>query len=87
MTAVLPSATVTRLEKVAVDNGFDLELPREGVWLAAASTQARLRIWLTRLSEAQFFAAFSDAAVAAALDVPAPPVSITAPAARWPSGP
>ena len=51
MIAPLSAATATRLEKSAIDNGFDLELPRQGHWLGFASTQAPLRIWLTTLGE------------------------------------
>ncbi len=40
MSASIPAATATRLEKAAVDNGFDRALPREGTWLVFASTQA-----------------------------------------------
>ena len=49
MTAHLTPATITRLEKAAVDNGFDQELPRQGDWLGFASTQAPLRLWLSQL--------------------------------------
>lgn len=63
----LPSATLTRLEKVAVDNGFDLSLPSEGDWLAFASTQAPLRLWLSFFGEAVYLAAFSRLQVARAL--------------------
>jgi len=37
----------TRLEKAAVDNGFELERGSDGPWLAYASTHTDLRIWLT----------------------------------------
>jgi hypothetical protein len=67
MTLPLTPAIATLLEKVAVDNGFDRELPREGNWLAYASTQAPLRLWLSTFSEALFIAAFSQANVARAL--------------------
>lgn len=41
MTAtLLTPATITRLEKAAVDNGLDLELPHHGDWVGFASTQA-----------------------------------------------
>jgi hypothetical protein len=40
VTTHLTPATITRLEKAAVDNGFDQELPRQGDWLGFASTQA-----------------------------------------------
>jgi hypothetical protein len=56
------------LEKLAVDNGFDIELPREREWLAFASTQCPLRIWLSVPGEALFVAAFSQDNILAALD-------------------
>ena len=63
-----PSATtVTLLEKVAVDNGFDLNLPRDDKWLGFASTQAPLRLWLTTFGDAVFIAAISQAHVARGL--------------------
>lgn len=67
MPAVLTAATITRLEKVAADNGFDLELAREGDWLAFASTQAPLRIWLTSFGDELFAAALSQHNVVRAL--------------------
>jgi putative restriction endonuclease len=67
MTIPLMPAIATLLEKVAVDNGFDRELPREGNWLAYASTQAPLRLWLSTFSDALFIAGFSQANVARAL--------------------
>ncbi|NUQ79755.1 MAG: HNH endonuclease [Polyangiaceae bacterium] len=63
----IPAATMTRLEKAAVDNGFDIELPRSGDWLAYASTHAPLRIWLTAFGDNLFLAAFSQQNVARAL--------------------
>ena len=39
-------AIATRLEKAAIDNGFDRELPRAGEWLAYGSTHAPLEVWL-----------------------------------------
>jgi hypothetical protein len=66
---VIPAATLTLLEKLAVDNGFDRELSREGEWLAFASTQSPLRIWLAAPAEALLLAAFSQGNVAAALDI------------------
>ena len=44
MTMTISPATVTRLEKTAVDDGFDRDLRHEGDWLAFASTQAPLRL-------------------------------------------
>jgi hypothetical protein len=52
MTIPLSPAIATLLEKVAVDNGFDRKLPREGNWLAYASTQAPLRLCLSTFSDA-----------------------------------
>jgi hypothetical protein len=63
----LTAATITRLEKAAVDNGFDLELPRQGEWLGYASTHAPLRIWLTAVVEGLFLVAVSQQNVARAL--------------------
>lgn len=61
------AATVTRLEKTAVDNGFDRELARQDDWLAYASTQAPLRIWLTAVDDDRLVLAVSQASVARAL--------------------
>lgn len=67
MTPHLSAATATRLEKVAVDNGFDSELPPVGDWLAFASTQTSLRVWLTATNDTLFQAALSQPHVAAGL--------------------
>jgi putative restriction endonuclease len=67
VTAVLSPVTVSRLEKAAVDNGFDQELARDGGWLRFASTQAPLRVWLSTFGDAVFIAAFSQLHVARAL--------------------
>jgi hypothetical protein len=67
MTIGPPASTFTLLEKVAVDNGFDQRLPRDGGWLAFASTQAPLRLWLAAPGGAPFIAAFSHLNVAQAL--------------------
>lgn len=58
----------TRLEKVARDNGFDLEPTLQGDWLACQSTQSPLRLWLSVFGEAVFVVAFSMQQVARALD-------------------
>lgn len=60
----LTPATITRLEKSATDNGFDLPLSREGDWLRFASSQTLLRVWLSVASNGQFVAAFSQKHVA-----------------------
>ncbi len=63
----LSLTTLTRLEKVASDNGFDLAQATEGEWLAFSSTQSPLRLWLTSLGDTVFLAALSQAHVARAL--------------------
>jgi len=63
----LSVVTTTRLEKAALDNGFDRELPSEPGWLAYASTHAPLGIWLAALGEDLFLVAFSQSNVAKAL--------------------
>ena len=76
MTARVSAATLTLLEKLAVDNGFDRELPREREWLAFASTQSPLRIWLSAPGETLFVAALSQSNVVAALDPGTPAGSL-----------
>ena len=39
----------TRMEKAAVDNGFDVDLGSDERWLRYGSTQVPLRIWLTAI--------------------------------------
>jgi putative restriction endonuclease len=56
----LPQATLTRLEKIAVDNGFDQPRPASNDWLAFASTQTPLEIWLTVVPTGSFVAAVSQ---------------------------
>lgn len=67
MTTALSAVIASRLEKAAVDNGFDQELPREGEWLGFASTHAPLRLWLSMFGDALVVAAFSQLHVARAL--------------------
>jgi hypothetical protein len=55
----LHAAGVTRLEKAAVDNGFDLERGRDGDWLVFGSSHASLQIWLSALGETLFLLALS----------------------------
>ncbi len=50
----------TRLEKAATDNGFDRALAPVGEWLAFASTQCPLRVWLRSSGDAMVLAAFSQ---------------------------
>ncbi len=74
----LDPAIATRLEKVAFDNGFELCALSTGGWLAFASSQAPLTIWLSNPAEGFFVIAFSMANVARALggDVRHPAVSL-----------
>lgn len=67
MSTPLPAAVASRLEKAALDNGFDREVARADNWLAFASTQCPLRIWLGVFNNAVYLAAFSQANVARAL--------------------
>ncbi|MBI5500471.1 MAG: HNH endonuclease [Deltaproteobacteria bacterium] len=67
MTTTPTPVTVTLLEKAAVDNGFDRELPQQGDWLGFASTQVPLRIWLATLGDTVYIAALSQPHVARAL--------------------
>jgi hypothetical protein len=64
---VLSPVISSRLEKAATDNGFDQELERQGDWLAFASTQCPLRIWLGTFGDAVFLATFSQQNVTRAL--------------------
>ena len=56
---MLSAVTITRLEKAATDNGFDLDLEHTADWLSFGSSQTSMRIWLTAIGEAQFLAAMS----------------------------
>lgn len=67
MSLSIKAVIATRLEKAAVDNGFDQELPTLEGWLGFASTQVPLRLWLTVSEEGGFVAAFSQRHVAEAL--------------------
>lgn len=51
---------VTRLEKAASDNGFDLYLAPDGDWLSFGSSHTPLRIWLTAHGEALLLVAVSQ---------------------------
>jgi len=67
MTTVNTSIVASRLEKVAIDNGFDRELPRTSDWVSFVSTQCPLRIWLTASERGTYYTALSQAHVANAL--------------------
>ena len=60
---MLTAVTITRLEKAATDNGFDLALKRTADWLSFGSSQASMRIWLTAIEESRFLAGMSRADV------------------------
>jgi putative restriction endonuclease len=64
---MLSDVTVTRLEKAAIDNGFDRELPPEADWLKFGSTHAPLVIWLSAMEDGRPIAALSQQSVANAL--------------------
>ena len=56
---MLAAVTITRLEKAATDNGFDLELEHAAGWLSFGSSQTAMRIWLTATGESRLLAATS----------------------------
>ena len=60
---MLTAVTITRLEKAATDNGFDLDLEHSADWLSFGSSQTSMRIWLTATGESRFLAAASRADV------------------------
>ena len=60
---MLTPVTITRLEKAATDNGFDLELEHTADWLSFGSSQMSMRIWLTAIGESEFLAVSSRADV------------------------
>ena len=59
----LTAVTITRLEKAATDNGFDLDLEHMAEWLSFGSSQTSMRIWVTAIGQSQFLAAASRADV------------------------
>lgn len=58
----------TLLEKAAVDNGFDRELPRDGLWLAFGSARTPLRVWVRSEGEIGAMLAVSQHDVARELE-------------------
>ena len=56
---MLTAVTITRLEKAATDNGFDLDLEPAADWLCFGSSQTSMRIWLTAIGDFGFLAAAS----------------------------
>ena len=65
---MLTPVAITRLEKAATDNGFDLELEHASDWLSFGSSQTSMRIWLTARGESRFLAAMSRSDVLRGLD-------------------
>ena len=65
---MLSAVAITRLEKAATDNGFDLELEHTSDWLSFGSSQTSMRIWLTARGESRFLAAMSRSDVLKGLD-------------------
>jgi hypothetical protein len=66
---ILTPVNITRLEKAATDNGFDLERGRDSDWLIFGSSHASLQIWLTALGESLFLVALSRSDVFEALAI------------------
>jgi hypothetical protein len=64
---MLTPVTLTRLEKAATDNGFDLDLGRAADWLCFGSSQTSMRIWLNAVGESLFLVAVSRSDVLEAL--------------------
>ena len=60
---MLTAVTITRLEKAATDNGFDLDLEHAADWLSFGSSQTSMRIWLTAIGDSGLLAAASRADV------------------------
>ncbi|HYD51658.1 MAG TPA: HNH endonuclease [Gemmatimonadaceae bacterium] len=58
---------LVRLEKAALDNGFDRELPHLADWLGFGSTHAPLEVWLRAKEDLQLVVAVSRVDVAKAL--------------------
>lgn len=80
MPSTPPTVISSRLEKAAVDNGFDRELPVLGEWLTFASTQSPLSIWLAMTVGGAFALALSQHNVAIALGTIGEPFVETLPA-------
>ncbi|MGH7967539.1 MAG: HNH endonuclease [Limisphaerales bacterium] len=68
MASTLSPITASRLEKAAVDNGFDLEQPSSGNWLGFASSQCSLRLWLGVHESGPLVVGFSRENVVPALE-------------------
>lgn len=75
----LSAVTVTRFEKTAADNGFDLELERYEDWLRFGSSHAPLEVWLAVNDEGHPLAGLSRGDVARALVGQGDMVTVTMP--------
>jgi len=64
---MLSASLRTRLEKTATDNGFDVRLSFENDWLAFASSQTPIRVWLSADAEKRLLVAISQYNVASEL--------------------
>jgi putative restriction endonuclease len=76
----VPASTLTRLEKAALDNGFDLTMAPHQSWLPAGSSHAPLDVWLTADAGGQLVAAFSRPDLAGALADLGAPTAVPLPA-------
>jgi len=65
---MLSALTRTRLEKTALDNGFDVSIPAEGDWLGYESSQTPLRVWLSATDNNLFVFALSHRLILNGLD-------------------
>jgi hypothetical protein len=72
-------AATTHLEKAALDNGFDQEMPSSGRWLGFASSYAPLQVWLAVDEDGRPLVALSRWDVARVLTSGAPPLAVELP--------
>lgn len=70
----------TLLEKAAVDNGFDREMPPDGLWLAFGSARTPLRVWVRPEGELGAVLAVSKHDVAHELEAHASLLGVVLPA-------
>jgi hypothetical protein len=84
MTTALSPILASRLEKAAVDNGFDQALPPGGegglAWLGFASTRCPLRLWLGAFGDGVLLVALSMPGVVRALADHGTPMTAPLPA-------
>ena len=79
MTMALSPVVLSRLEKAASDNGFDLELQSAEGWLTFASTQCPLRVWLRAFDDGVLLVALSQLNVARVLNEYGTPTAASLP--------